>query len=101
LHGLATAAHEALAIVTSYGGDERGQGTEDGPSEEICCKVAVIFRALYAVWSVVFCSNDCFSALCSAQTTIVPREMVVYFCGRRCVPGHFNFNENKHAYLHQ
>jgi len=29
---------------------------------EICCKVAVIFLACYAVWNVVFYSNDCFPA---------------------------------------
>src|SRR5215213_9110934 len=29
---------------------------------EFCCKVAVIFLALYAVKFSVFCSNDCFAA---------------------------------------
>jgi len=29
---------------------------------EFCCKVAVIFLALYAVKFSMFCSNDCFSA---------------------------------------
>jgi hypothetical protein len=29
---------------------------------EFCCKVAVIFLALYAVKFAMFCSNDCFSA---------------------------------------
>jgi hypothetical protein len=27
-----------------------------------CCKVTVIFLALYALWRVMFCLNDCFSA---------------------------------------
>jgi hypothetical protein len=27
-----------------------------------CCKVTVIFLALYAFWRVMFCLNDCFSA---------------------------------------
>ena len=38
-----------------------------GESRKICCKVAVIYLALYALRCVTFCSNDCF-----------PRKMNVY-----------------------
>jgi hypothetical protein len=33
-----------------------------GQTQEICCKVAVIYLALYALQCVMFCSNDCFPA---------------------------------------
>ena len=41
---------------------------------EFCCKVAVIFPALYAVKLSVFCSNDCF-----------PAENGYLFFGRYCM----------------
>jgi len=42
--------------------------------QKICCKVAVIFLAPYALKCVMFCSNDCFSV-----------EKADFYFGRLCM----------------
>jgi hypothetical protein len=42
--------------------------------KKICCKVAVIFLALFALNCFMFCSNDCFSA-----------ENADFYLGKHCM----------------
>jgi hypothetical protein len=59
----------SLAVFWAYL-FETQQGEKRGPERSLkeratlsfCCKVAVIFLALYAIGGVKFCSNDCFPA---------------------------------------
>jgi len=51
---------------------------------KICCKVAVIFLALYALKCFIFCSNDCFSA-----------ENADFYFGRHLCSGEFRVNNPK------